>query len=103
MGWIKPNFLWMMVRCGWATRKNRELVLAVRILREGFNAILAKAVRSTFLADAYKSQSAWKQAVQESDVRLQWDPDHDPRGEKLPRRAIQLGLRGDVLRSYAGP
>lgn len=32
-------------------------------------------------------------------VRLQWDPDHTPEGNKVPfRRAIQLGLRG--LREY---
>ena len=34
-------------------------------------------------------------------MRLQWDPDHDPYGEKLPRRAIQLGLRGSVMKRFA--
>lgn len=29
MSWIKPNFLWMMYRCGWATKENQEVVLAV--------------------------------------------------------------------------
>ena len=29
-------------------------------------------------------------------VRLQWDPDHSPSYEKLERRAIQLGLKGQV-------
>ena len=33
-------------------------------------------------------------------MRLHWDPDHDPRGEKLPRKAIQLGLRGATLRRF---
>ncbi len=32
-----------------------------------------------------------------SKVRSQWDPDHNPRGEKLERKAIQLGIRGGVL------
>jgi hypothetical protein len=32
---------------------------------------------------------------------LQWDPDHDPRGERQERRAVQLGLAGEVLRQYA--
>ena len=36
-----------------------------------------------------------------SSVRLQWDPDHDPAGGKVARRAIQLGLRGEVLARYA--
>jgi len=36
-----------------------------------------------------------------SQVRLQWDPDHDPSGAPLERRAIQLGLRGEALPKYA--
>ena len=44
MSWIKPNFLWMMYRCGWATKENQEVVLAVRIRREGFDEILRKDV-----------------------------------------------------------
>ncbi len=36
-----------------------------------------------------------------SNVRLQWDPDHDPAGAPLERRAIQLGLRGEALARYA--
>ena len=38
-----------------------------------------------------------KQEIDQSNVRLQWDPDHDPFGEKIRRKAIQLGLRGDQL------
>jgi hypothetical protein len=34
-------------------------------------------------------------------VRLQWDTDHGPSGGPLERRAIQLGLRGNVLARYA--
>jgi hypothetical protein len=37
------------------------------------------------------------QAVAESNVRLQWNPDHNPKGEKVERRAIQLGRRGDAI------
>ncbi|WP_437287527.1 DUF4291 family protein [Sorangium sp. So ce406] len=36
-----------------------------------------------------------------SDVRLQWDPDHDPSSAPVARRAIQLGLRGAMLRRFA--
>jgi hypothetical protein len=34
------------------------------------------------------------------DVRLQWDPDHDPFGKKIERRAIQLGLKGKTLENF---
>jgi hypothetical protein len=103
MSWIKPNFLWMMYRCGWATKENQEVVLAVRIRREGFDEILCHAVSSTFAPDAYSSRAAWQEELPVSDVRLPWDPDHDPHGRQLPRRAIQLGLRGDTLNRYGGP
>ena len=33
-------------------------------------------------------------------MRLQWDPDHNPDGSVLSRRAIQLGLRNDILTRY---
>jgi hypothetical protein len=33
MTWIKPSFLWMMYRCGWATKPGQERVLAVSISR----------------------------------------------------------------------
>ena len=101
MSWIKPNFLWMMYRCGWATKPGQQVVLAVHIRRSAFDGILAQAVHSGFVADVYGTREAWKQALRRSSVRLQWDPDHAPGGAKLERRAIQLGLRGEVLEKYA--
>lgn len=101
MSWIKPNFMWMMYRCGWGQKPEQEVVLAVRIAREGFDRMLADAVHSSFVRDRYADQAMWKRRLAESDVRMQWDPDHDPHGQQLPRRAIQLGLRGAALRRYA--
>jgi hypothetical protein len=101
MSWIKLNFLWMMYRCGWATKEGQEVVLAVRLKRPAFDEILSQAVHSSFVAEVYESQSAWKAAVARSDVRLQWDPDHLPSGAPVERRVIQLGLRGDALARYA--
>ena len=100
MSWIKPNFLWMMYRCGWASKKGQETVLAVRLKREGFDEILRQAVPSSFDPLVYPDRESWSASVASSSVRLQWDPDHDPHGGKLDRRAIQLGLRGGVLRRY---
>ena len=88
MSWVKTNFMWMMYRCGWCTKKNQERVLAVRITREGFDKILSKAVSS----DADKGLKLRMRGK----VRLQWDPDHAPSGAPEKRRAIQLGLRAEV-------
>jgi hypothetical protein len=100
MSWIKPNFLWMMYRCGWGTKEAQKRVLAIKISKQNFNSILKAAVHSSFKADIYGTQENWKAAMAASSVRLQWDPDHDPYGEKMQRRAIQLGLRGDMLLKF---
>lgn len=101
MSWIKPNFLWMMYRSGWGTKEDQEVVLAVRIQRVAFDLILSQAVSSRFHPERYPTEEAWKQAVASSEVRLQFDPDHDPSGASVARRAIQLGLRGATLARYA--
>lgn len=100
MSWIKPNFLWMMYRCGWASKPNQERVLAIWISREDFEAILQQAVFSSFSDTHYVSREEWRKELNEKEVRLQWDPDHDPAGGKLARRAIQLGMKGEVLRRF---
>ncbi len=101
MSWIKPNFLWMMYRSGWGTKEGQEIILAVRIKGTGFDTILSQAVASTYWDHLYSSHEEWQRAGKASDVRLQWDPDHGPQGDKLDRRAIQLGLRGKTLANYA--
>jgi hypothetical protein len=101
MSWIKPNFLWMMYRSGWGTKVGQEVILAIRIKRSAFDTLLAEAIHSSFVPEVYSSEAEWKQAVARSSVRLQWDPDHHPSGAKLERRAIQLGLRGEILAQYA--
>lgn len=100
MSWIKPNFLWMMYRSGWGAKEGQEIILAVTIPRRLFDQILSEAVPSTYTSALYPDRESWKNAVAESDVRLQWDPDHSPNGDPLERRAIQLGLRGAMLRRY---
>jgi hypothetical protein len=101
MTWIKPNFLWMMYRSGWGTKEGQEVILAIRIQRSAFDTILAQAVHSTYIPEIYENQETWNRAVRTSDVRLQWDPDHNPSGGKLERRAIQLGVQGQVALKYS--
>jgi hypothetical protein len=101
MSWIKPNFLWMMFRSGWGAKEGQEVVLALWLRRACFDDLLRQAVHSTFVPGIYTDHTDWQQAVATSSVRLQWDPDHHPAGGKVERRAIQLGLRGEVLRQFA--
>lgn len=100
MSWIKPNFLWMMYRCGWAEKANQERVLGIWITKSGFVEILNESVYSSFKSDLYDSEEAWREKLKKRNVRLQWDPDHDIYGAKQARRAIQLGLKKDALFSF---
>lgn len=101
MTWIKPNFLWMMYRSGWGTKEGQEVTLAIRLKRAAFDEILGGAVHSNFNHHVYPSQDEWQRELKSSHVRLQWDPDHGPKGNPLERRAIQLGLRGPVVEKYS--
>jgi hypothetical protein len=100
MSWVKPNFLWMMYRSGWGTKSGQEITLALRVRRTFFDSLLAQAVPSSWFPELFPTEEEWSTAVASSSVRLQWDPDHEPSGAKCERRAIQLGLRGNVLESF---
>ena len=100
MSWIKPNFLWMMYRSGWGTKENQDVTLGLRISRRFFDSLLAAGVPSSWYRDEFATREDWSHAVGASAVRIQWDPDHHPSGAKLERRAIQIGLRGDVLEAF---
>ena len=100
MSWIKPNFLWMMYRSGWGTKEGKEMTLGLRLRPPFFDSVLAQAVASSLNQSDQANERIWKAALASSNVRLQWDPDHDPHGNVVARRAIQLGLRGPVLEDF---
>lgn len=100
MTWIKPSFLWMMYRSGWAKKENQERILAIDIKREAFDFIVEYAVPSMFDASGYVSIDDWKKQVKDSSVRIQWDPERDQYGSPLEYRSIQLGIRGDIVDKY---
>lgn len=100
MSWIKPNILWMMFRCGWAAKSNQERVLGVWIDKNDFETILSQAAYSSYKENIYGNIANWRQDLANKSVRLQWDPDHDIHGKKEERRAIQLGLKGNILKQF---
>lgn len=100
MSWIKPSFLWMMYRCGWATKVGQERVLAIDIKRSAFDYIVNNAVVSSFQKSQCKNYEEWHDQIKQSDIRCQWDPERDIWGNPLSYRSIQLGLRGKALYQY---
>ncbi len=100
MTWIKPSFLWMMYRSGWGTKVDQERILAIDIMREGFEHIILNAVLSTYNERVYSTYNEWKDKLSASQVRCQWDPDRDIYGNAIERRAIQLGIKGLMVNKY---
>ncbi|GIE34227.1 hypothetical protein Ait01nite_072720 [Actinoplanes italicus] len=100
MTWIKPSFLWMMYRCGWATKPGQEHVLAVSITRSGFEWALANAELSHHERSLHPDRVTWQRELRGAPVRLQWDPERDLRLRELPYRSLQLGLGGSAVPLY---
>jgi hypothetical protein len=99
MTWIKPNFLWMMYRSGWAEKEDQTRILAIEITLEGFFELLEQGVLTSF-EKKYGNEQIWREQLNRSDTRIQWDPDHDPAGNKLKRRAVQIGIKGKALERF---
>ncbi|KAF4406554.1 DUF4291 domain-containing protein [Streptomyces lycii] len=100
MTWIKPSFLWMMHRSGWATKPGQERVLAVEMTREGFEWALAHATLSHYAPKVHADERTWKEQLRASPVRVQWDPERSVTLQPLPYRAIQIGLSGEAVERY---
>lgn len=100
MTWIKPSFLWMMYRSGWATKENQEHILSIKITREGFEWALRNSCLSHFDKVIYNNYDAWKVKLSNSAVRIQWDPERDIMLQPLPYRSIQIGLTGIAVEKY---
>ena len=97
MTWIKPSFLWMMYRSGWATKPGQERILAIQVTRKGFEWALAHAALSSYEPGIHDSEEQWIAQKRTSPVRVQWDPDRSPTLAPLSRRAIQIGLSGEAV------
>lgn len=100
MTWIKPSFGWMLYRSGYATKHRQERILKIKLTHEGFQTILSQAIPTLFDPNIFTSEDEWRQNLQHSEVRYQWDPDRDLSLRKLERRALQIGIRGSIVQKY---
>jgi hypothetical protein len=100
MTWIKPSFLWMMYRSGWADKPGQECVLAIEISRAGFEWALAHACLSHFDQSRHGERVDWSRQLKASPVRVQWDPERSLWLEQLPYRSLQVGLSGEAVDRY---
>jgi hypothetical protein len=100
MTWIKPSFLWMMYRSGWATKPGQERILAIEITRAGFERALTQSSLSHYHVAIHASHDVWLRSKHDSHVRVQWDPERSIYLEPLPWRSIQVGLGGPAVLDY---
>lgn len=100
MTWIKPSFLWMMYRAGWASKEGQEHILEIRIRRDGFEWALENACLSHFDEEFHDSHGDWKATLVQSPVRIQWDPERNFHLQPLEYRSIQIGLSGPAVKRY---
>lgn len=101
MTWVKPNFLWMMHRSGWASKKNQEQILMIKLSHSFFLELLSQAVLSSYYADLHNTELEWKEAMQRSEIRVQWDPGYDVFDQRQNYRNIQIGIKGKAAIEYA--
>ncbi|MCE7003894.1 DUF4291 domain-containing protein [Kibdelosporangium philippinense] len=101
MTWIKPSFLWMMYRCGWAEKEGQETVLAIEITRTGFEWALRNACLSHYVPDKHADEKTWKRQLATAPTRVQWDPERNLRLNPLSYRSLQLGLAGEAAHKFA--
>ncbi|MEU8038925.1 DUF4291 domain-containing protein [Streptosporangium sp. NPDC049078] len=101
MTWVKPSFLWMMYRCGWGTKEGQETILAIEIIREGFEWALRHACLSHYEHGLHPDRATWKRQLKNAPTRVQWDPERDLHLQPLPYRSLQLGFSDEGARRYA--
>jgi hypothetical protein len=100
MTWIKPSFLWLMHRSNWGQKSGQERILAVRVMRTGWEKALSLAVLTSFSPGVFASPAAWAEQFAAAKVHVQWDPERSLRGASLPYSSIQVGISRHLIREY---
>ncbi|WP_433005932.1 DUF4291 domain-containing protein [Kribbella sp. CA-294648] len=101
MTWIKPSFLWMAYRSGWATKPGQTRVLRIRVTHEGFEWALSHSCLSHYDRKHHASAAAWRTQLHQSPVRIQWDPEQTIHLQPQPTiRSIQIGLSAEAVPLY---
>jgi len=100
MTWIKPSFLWLMERSNWGLKSGQEMILAIRITREGWEEALSQAVLTSYDPRIYRHYDEWAAQFEKAWVHVQWDLERTLRGKSLPVNSIQVGLSRYIIEKY---
>jgi len=95
MTWIKPSFGWMLYRSGYGRKPGQQHILKIKLPHQA----LAELLSCCSCCDEGGGGNG----------RVQWDPERDiyspdPRRKEprklLRRRAIQIGIKGELSEKY---
>jgi hypothetical protein len=100
MTWIKPSFLWLMERSNWGLKSGQEMILAIRMTRQGWEEALSQAVLTSYDPRVYRGHDEWTAQFEKALVHIQWDPERTFRGKSLPVNSIQVGLSRHIIEKY---
>jgi hypothetical protein len=99
MTWIKPSFLWMMYRCGWATKPGQTRVLAIALTHEGF----AWALAHSCLSHPDASSSPSPSPIANPGPSPSFSPGPGPSADPHSRPAGGAGGLGSSARPAGAP
>ncbi len=77
-----------------------KFTLTLMMKEYGFISILKQAIPTAFDPNIFTNEHQWRSILDRNEVRYQWDPDRDLFLQKLSRRAIQIGIEGDIVKNY---
>ena len=98
--WIKPSLCWVLRRTKYGTKNRMQAIARIKIAHEAFKEILQQSIETHWNKTLFPQQENWQRAINKSDVIHQWDPERDIMGKRLNRQAIQIGIRGKVIKKY---
>ncbi|MDF1660345.1 MAG: DUF4291 family protein [Planctomycetota bacterium] len=98
--WIKPSFAWLLHRSVYATKHRMDGIAKIKLCHEGFLEILNQSISTEYDERFFPTRTAWRRALDLSEVCHQWDGDRDLRGRPNDRRAIQIALSGSIVEKY---
>jgi hypothetical protein len=87
---VQPSWRWTMHRYSWGDRQDRSRLLAIRLHRAGFDAMLNAALKEEFDPEIYPSKRAWRLALRFSPVLVEWDAD-----------VARFVILGPLIRTFA--
>ena len=98
--WIKPSLCWVIRRTKYGTKNRMQAVARIKISHAAFKEILNQSIETHWNEALFPQQKNWQSTINNSDVIHQWDPERDIVGRRLNRQAIQIGIRGEVIKKY---